>query len=100
VVERTRELGIRIALGAQAGRLRRMVVGQGVRVVVIGVVVGIVGVLLGARTLESLLYGVGALDAVTLATTALLMIAVGVAASWIPAYRASRVDPARTLADT
>jgi putative ABC transport system permease protein len=99
VVERTRELGIRIALGAQAGLLRRMVVAQGLRVVVIGVIVGVVGVLLGARVHEGLLYSVGALDAVTLAATALLMLAVGVAASWIPAYRASRVDPARTLAD-
>lgn len=99
VAERTREIGIRMALGARPERLRRMVVVEGMRVVVIGLIVGIVGVLLGARTLENLLYGVSALDAVTLAATALLMVAVGVAASWIPAYRASTVDPARTLAE-
>jgi ABC-type antimicrobial peptide transport system permease subunit len=99
VAERTRELGIRIALGAKPARVRRMVVVQGLKVVVIGVVVGIVGVLFGARVLESFLYGVGALDALTLASTSLLMLAVGVAASWIPAYRASAVDPVKTLAD-
>jgi predicted permease len=99
VAERTRELGIRIALGAKPARVRRMVVVQGLKVVVIGVVVGIIGVLFGARVLESFLYGVGALDALTLASTSLLMLAVGVAASWIPAYRASAVDPVKTLAD-
>jgi predicted permease len=102
VAERTRELGIRIALGAMPARVRRMVVIQGLKVVAIGVGVGIVGVLFGARTLENLLYGVGALDAMTLLLTSLLMLLmllIGVAASWIPAYRASSVDPARTLAD-
>ena len=63
VAERTRELGFRIALGAEPARVRRMVVIQGVRVVVVGVVVGIVVVLFGARALDSLLYGVRAFDA-------------------------------------
>jgi putative ABC transport system permease protein len=99
VAERTRELGIRIALGALPARVRKMVVVQGVKVVAIGVVVGVIGVLFGARALENLLYGVGALDVVTLLLTSVLMLLVGIAASWIPAYRASRVDPARTLAD-
>ena len=98
VAERTRELGVRIALGAQPGRVRRMVVVQGMRVVIVGIVVGIAVVLFGARTLDSLLYGVRSLDAVTLVATSLVMLLVGVAASWIPAYRASSVDPARTLA--
>jgi predicted permease len=99
VAERTRELGIRIALGARPANVRRMVVVQGVKVVAIGVGVGVIGVLFGARTLDKLLYGVGALDVMTLASTSSLLLLVGVAASWIPAYRASRVDPARTLAD-
>jgi putative ABC transport system permease protein len=99
VTERTRELGIRIALGARPARVRRMVVVQGMRVVATGVIIGIIGVLLGARALESLLYDVRALDAATLIMTSLLMLLVGVAASWIPAYRASTVDAARTLAD-
>jgi putative ABC transport system permease protein len=98
VAERTRELGVRIALGAQPGRVRRMVVVQGMRVVIVGIVVGIAVVLFGARALDSLLYGVRSLDAVTLVATSLVMLLVGVAASWIPAYRASSVDPARTLA--
>jgi predicted permease len=100
VAERSRELGIRIALGATPTRVRRMVVVQGMRVVVIGVLVGLLGALLGTQALEGLLYGVGALDAATLATTSGLMLLVGVAASWIPAYRASSVDPAETLAES
>ena len=100
VTERTRELGIRIALGADPGRVRRMVVLQGLRVVTVGVAVGLIAALLGARALESLLYGVGTFDTMTLAATSLLMLLVGAAASWIPAYRASSVDPMQTLAES
>ena len=76
-----------------------MVVTQGMRIVAIGLVVGLVVVVFGARALDSLLYGVRSLDAVTLLATSLLMLLVGMAACWIPAYRASAVDPARTLAE-
>jgi predicted permease len=99
VTERTRELGVRIALGAQPKRVRRMVVLQGMRVVAAGLLVGAVVVLLSSRALESLLYEVRSLDPVTLAATAFLMLLVAAAACWIPAYRASTVDPARTLAE-
>ena len=99
IAERTRELGVRIALGAPPKRVRRMVVTQGLRVVALGLVVGLVVVLFGARALDSLLYGVRSLDAVTLLATSLLMLLVGMAACWIPAHRASAVDPARTLAE-
>ena len=77
-----------------------MVVLQGLRVVTVGVAVGLIAALLGARALESLLYGVGAFDTMTLAATSLLMLLVGAAASWIPAYRASSVDPMQTLAES
>ena len=77
-----------------------MVVVQGLRVVGLGVLVGLVGALLGARALESLLYGVRAFDSVTLIGTSLLMLLVGALASWIPAYRASSVDPVQTLAES
>ena len=99
VAERSRELGIRIALGAAPSRVRRMVVVQGTRVVAIGVAVGLVAALLGTRALQGLLYGVATLDPATLAATSLVMLLVGVAASWIPAYRASSVDPVETLGE-
>lgn len=99
VAERTRELGVRIALGARPERVRRMVVVQGMRVVVAGVALGCVAVLFVSRALDSLLYGVRSLDPVTLALTALSMLLVGIVASWVPAYRASVVDPARTLTE-
>ena len=76
-----------------------MVVVQGTLVVAIGVAVGLVAALLGTRALQGLLYGVAALDPATLATTSLVMLLVGVAASWIPAYRASSVDPVETLGE-
>ncbi len=99
VAERTRELGVRIALGAQPGRVQKMVVLQGMRVVAVGLILGVAVVLFGSRALDSLLYGVPSLDPVTLVTTSLLMLLVGVVACWIPAHKASTVDPARTLAE-
>jgi ABC-type antimicrobial peptide transport system permease subunit len=100
VAERTRELGIRIALGADPRRVRRMIVRQALAMVGCGVFIGVMGALFGARVLEGLLYGVDAIDPATLVGMSLLMLLVGVAASWIPAYRASSVDPAETLAES
>jgi ABC-type antimicrobial peptide transport system permease subunit len=77
-----------------------MVVVQGLRVVALGVAVGIAGALFGARALEGLLYGVQALDVVTLVGTSAVMLIVGAVASWVPAYRASSVDPVATLAES
>jgi ABC-type antimicrobial peptide transport system permease subunit len=97
VSRRTREIGIRMALGAQARELRRMVVAQGGRVTLIGVVIGIIAALAATRVLESLLFGVGAMDVMTFTLMSALMLAVAVLASYIPARRASAVDPMVSL---
>jgi predicted permease len=97
VSRRKRDYGIRIALGLSPARVVRQVVGRGTTLVGLGILVGVGAAVVLARALASLLYGVGAADPVALlaATTALL--AVGVLAAFVPAYRASRVDPARVL---
>jgi ABC-type antimicrobial peptide transport system permease subunit len=74
-----------------------MVVGQGVRVVMIGVVIGILVALLSTKALGSLLYGVGAIDLVTFLAMSALLMAVGMLASYLPARRASRVNPIESL---
>lgn len=93
VAERTREIGVRMALGASAERVRRMVVVQGAKVVGIGIAIGLVVAALATRLLDRLLFGVGGLDLVTFAGVALLMVVIGVVASYLPARRASQVDP-------
>ncbi|MEJ2206032.1 MAG: ADOP family duplicated permease [Gemmatimonadota bacterium] len=97
VSRRTREIGIRMALGARTSELRRMVVVQGGRVTLIGVVVGVAGALALTRVLESLLFGVGAMDAPTFVSVSVLMLVVALLASYLPARRASAVDPIRSL---
>jgi putative ABC transport system permease protein len=97
VTERRREIGVRMALGAQASRVQRMVVGQGARVLLVGVVLGLAGAAASTRALRSLLFGVGALDPVTLVGVAGAMVLVGLLAAWLPARRASRVDPMESL---
>ncbi len=97
VAERTREIGVRMALGAEASRVQRMVVGQGARVLVVGVVVGLAVAAASTRALRSLLFGVGALDLVTFAAVAGGMVLVGLLAAYLPARRASRVDPIESL---
>jgi predicted permease len=97
VAERTREIGVRMALGAGAGQVRRMVVTQGVRVVLAGIAIGVVVAALSTRALGSLLFGVQAIDASTFVAMSAAMIAVGLLASYLPALRASRVDPIVSL---
>ena len=97
VAERTREIGVRMALGAQAGRVQRMVVGQGARVLLIGVVLGLVAAAASTRALRSLLFEVGALDPLAFAGVAGGMVLVGLLAAYLPARRASRVDPVESL---
>jgi len=97
VAERTREIGVRMALGAEARRVQRMVVGQGARVLLVGVVVGLAVAAASTRALRSLLFGVGALDLATFGAVAGGMVVVGLLAAYLPARRASRVDPIESL---
>ncbi len=97
VAERTREIGVRMALGATAGTVRRMVVAQGARVVAVGVAIGLAAALVATRALGGLLYGVAAVDGPTFAAMAALMLGIGGLAAYVPAHRASRVDPCESL---
>jgi predicted permease len=97
VAERTQEIGVRMALGAEAARVRRMVVARGVRVVGLGIVVGLAVSLLATRALSSMLYGVAPFDPWTFGGMAAAMALVGLSASYLPARRASLVDPARSM---
>ncbi len=94
---RTREMGIRIALGAQASSVRWLVVRQGLRLTAVGLVVGAVISLLSTRAMSSLLFGVTPTDPATIAAVALILAATSAIAAWIPARRASRADPAMAL---
>lgn len=93
VAERTHELGIRLALGAQTADLLRLVIGQGLRLVVPGVVLGLAGAYAATRLVKSFLFGVAPTDWLTFGATALMLLAVALLACWIPARRATKVDP-------
>src|SRR5208282_3432177 len=93
VSRRTREIGVRVALGAARSDVLRMVLGQGLRTIFIGMAIGIAGSLALTRTVESLLFGVTPTDPLTFAGVTLLLIAAAMLACYIPARRATRVDP-------
>ena len=97
VAQRTREIGVRMALGATAGTVLRHVVSQGARVVLVGVVIGVAAALASTRLLGALLYDVRAVDPIVFAAMSLMMIGMGVLASWVPARRASSVPPIEAL---
>lgn len=99
VTRRTREIGVRMALGAAAGDVFRLVIGQGMWTTVIGLAIGIAGSIALARTMQSLLFGVRPTDPMTLVGVVLLLGAVSFLACWIPARRAMRVDPLVALRD-
>ena len=97
VSQRKREMGIRIALGAQQGALRAMVVRHGVLVAAVGVAIGLAASAGLTRILTSFLYGIGALDPLTYGDVSLVLLAAAALASYVPAHRASSVDPTQAL---
>ena len=97
VTERTREIGIRIALGAQPRQVLGALVREGLVLALAGIGLGLIGALLAVRVIASFLYGIGASDPMTLGSVALLLLLVALAASYIPSRRALRVDPMAAL---
>ncbi len=93
VSQRQREIGVRLALGAGPAAIRRLVLSEGGRLAIIGVVLGMVGAVAGSRLLRRLLFEVNELDVTTFLAAPLLLAAMALLASWIPARRATRVDP-------
>jgi putative ABC transport system permease protein len=93
VAQRTQEIGIRIALGAQMKDVLRMVVKQGMTLAIVGIAIGVIVAIAVTRLMKSLLYGVTATDPTTFAIIALLLSGVALLACYLPARRAARVDP-------
>jgi putative ABC transport system permease protein len=93
VSRRTHEIGVRVALGARSRDVLTMILGQGLRTILIGVAIGFAGSLAITRTLQSLLFGVTATDLVTFAAVILLLVTTALLACYIPARRAAKVDP-------
>ena len=100
VQQRTREIGVRLALGAAPNRVRSMVVIQGMRLAIIGVVIGVAGAYGLAHYMSTMLFGVDARDLAVFVAVPLLLSAIALLAVWIPAARASRIDPLGALRST
>ncbi|MFW6080050.1 MAG: FtsX-like permease family protein, partial [Gemmatimonadota bacterium] len=99
VAQRTREIGIRMALGARVGDVLSLVTRQGMTVAGIGLLLGLGGALAAGRLLEALLFDIESTDPVSLGAAALLLAIVAGAAAWLPARRAARVQPMEVLRD-
>jgi predicted permease len=97
VSARTNEIGIRMSLGADSGRVQRMVLKEGGVLLALGLLLGVAGAFFATRLIRGLLFGVAPHDPVTLLGVAILMATVGVGACWLPALRAARIDPAVAL---
>jgi putative ABC transport system permease protein len=97
VTQRTQEIGIRMALGAEPGTIMSMIVRHSLILVIVGLLIGLVGALAVTRVMSSLLFGVSATDKLTFAGPSLILIAVALLASYFPARRAARVDPTVAL---
>ncbi|MEQ1858199.1 MAG: FtsX-like permease family protein, partial [Longimicrobiales bacterium] len=97
VSQRTNEIGVRMSLGAHPSQVRRMIVLEGATLLVIGLAIGAVASLFATGVVEGMLYGVSRNDPTTLLAVAALMAIVGVTAAWVPAMRASNVQPVEAL---
>jgi putative ABC transport system permease protein len=93
VSQRTREIGVRVALGARVPDVLKMVLGEGLKLTLIGVAIGLIAALAMAQLMKSLLYGVGAIDPLTFVGAPALLAATAMFACWIPAHRAAKTDP-------
>jgi putative ABC transport system permease protein len=96
-LRRMREIGVRLALGAMPSQIRMMMLGQGMRLLIVGLVVGFIGAVALSRLIRSLLFGVSANDPLIYAVVTLVLIAASIVACWLPARKASRVNPIVTL---
>ena len=96
-LRRTREIGVRLALGARRRQIVSLILGQGVRLLAVGLLLGFVAAFALSRLIRSLLFGVSATDPLIYLAVSLLLGCAAVVACWIPARRASRVDPMITL---
>ena len=97
VAQRTQEIGIRMAVGAQKSQILRVVVGNGLQLIVVSITIGVFAALLLTKVLTSLTYGVAATDVPTLSAVALFLGSISLAACWLPARRAASIDPIRAL---
>ena len=97
VGQRRSEIGVRIALGARGGQVRRMVLGQGTRVAAVGVLLGLGGAMALTRLMGSLLYGVAPTDPITYGSVSVVLFVVTLLAAYLPARRAAAVDPVEAL---
>jgi macrolide transport system ATP-binding/permease protein len=95
--QRTSEFGLRAALGAEPGRVTRMVLGEGVRVAMIGVVIGVPAGLAATRLIRAQLFGIGTVDALSLSVAISMLVGTAVIASYLPARRAAKVGPLDAL---
>jgi len=97
VANRRSEFGIRLALGAQTSNVLKLILGQGLKLAVIGVALGLLAAIAFTRLLQGLLFGISASDPLTFGVIALLLVGVALLACWVPARRATKVDPLEAL---
>ena len=100
VAQRRQELGIRLALGAERGDILRLVVRQGLKLAIAGIAIGLIAALLLTRLISGMLYRVGALDLTTFALAPLIFLFIALLASYLPAQRATKVDPMEALRES